>query len=200
MGSKKKRHRHTAVEIKIDAPAVTSRGSNANPPISIQHAALSKAAKRTLVGLAVFIAVGASVYAIVSKLPHRHNQDVAVRPSGGLLLQPSEPPGFDGSYIPTSLTYDELMKLAPNLLDKVNVGYMDLLCSQGLPGSENLNVDDCLNQLSYWASEVQRAEDSNSYRYDQSSGLYRHSMAYFKAVIMMIESPHLVQKQCEVLG
>lgn len=183
MGSKKKRNRRSPVAIKAELPAVATSEAEAKPASIAQPRAFGKIEKRMALASGVLFLVGVLAYALVSTLPSHKIPDVAVKKS----TEPSEPPGFDGSYIPTPLTYDELVKLSPNLLDKVNVGLMDLLCAQGLPGSENLNVDDCLSQVSYWASEVQRTEDSNSYRYNQSPGLYRHSVAYFKAVIMVSE-------------
>jgi hypothetical protein len=179
VGNKKKRNHRPPVAIKAELPVVA-----ANEPVSVpKPLADATLGKRTLLAFGILLLVGASVYALVSTLPRQQKPPVAVIK----VTEPQEPPGFDGSYIPTPLTYGELLKLSPDLLDKVNVGLMDLLCSKGLPGSENVNVEGYLNALANWASEVQRAEDSNSYRYDQSPGLYRHSKAYFKAVIMVSE-------------
>jgi hypothetical protein len=165
--------------IKAEVPAIAASEIETGPGL------LANMGRRVAIAFGILLLVGAAVYALISVLPRHQNQrqDVVVRKS----IEPQVPPGFDGSYIPDPLIYDELVKLSPNLLNGVNVGLMDLLCSQGLPGSENLNVDDCLNRLSNWASQVQRAEDSNSYKFYQSPGLYRHSMAFFKAMVMVSE-------------
>jgi hypothetical protein len=180
MGHKKKRSRRSSAAIRAELP-VTLQKAEAESITPTKFPVRGIVSKKMLLVFSIVFLVGVSVYALVSFLPHQHKKEVAVAKQTVL----SEPPSFDGSYIPNPLTYDELLKLSPELLDQVNVGLMDLLCSQGLPGSEGLKVDDYLNALSYWASQVHRAEDSNSYQYYQHPGLYRHSMAFFKANVMI---------------
>ncbi len=92
---------------------------------------------------------------------------------------------FDGSYIPSPLTYQALLKLSPELLDKVDVGTMDLLCAQGLPGSENLDVGANLSTLDAWAGRVKMEEENNLRRYFDSPGLFRNSLSYFRTVLLV---------------
>jgi hypothetical protein len=58
---------------------------------------------------------------------------------------------------------------------------MDLLCAAGLPGSENMDVPACLNTLDEWAARVKADVDSNLYKFNQYPGVFRHSVAFFKA-------------------
>ena len=40
-------------------------------------------------------------------------------------------------------TLDELLRLPPAELNRCDIALMDLLCAQGLPGTENMNIPDC---------------------------------------------------------
>lgn len=90
---------------------------------------------------------------------------------------------FNANPSPTSrnLTLSQLFKLPPDQLDKVDVGQMDLLCATGLRGSENLDIPTSLHTLDEWAAKVKADVDANLYKFNQYPGVFRHSVAFFKA-------------------
>ncbi len=53
---------------------------------------------------------------------------------------------------PTSL--DELLLLAPDELARVDLALMNLLCAEGLPGSEGMSIPSVLKTLDQWAERV----------------------------------------------
>jgi len=79
----------------------------------------------------------------------------------------SEPPpgrSIDPSLIDTEMmmvrkwrkvdSLDELLKLTPEELEKVDIAEMNLLCSTGLPGAEDLNISKILMSLDAWAASA----------------------------------------------
>lgn len=79
---------------------------------------------------------------------------------------------------PTSL--DELMKLTPVQLDHCDIALMDLLCAQGLPGAENLNVPDMLATLDEWASHLEEETLHNMHQFQENPAAFGNSEAYFR--------------------
>ena len=57
----------------------------------------------------------------------------------------------------------ELLALAPDLLEKVDIARMNLLCAEGLRGSENLNVEQCLDQLDAWTQQGIAEKESREF-------------------------------------
>src|SRR5208282_2951473 len=51
-------------------------------------------------------------------------------------------------------TLPELLALKPDELEGTDIALMNLLCAQGLPGAENLNLDECLATLDQWAQHA----------------------------------------------
>src|SRR5580698_5876335 len=48
----------------------------------------------------------------------------------------------------------ELLDLKPEQIERVDIARIDLLCAEGLRGSENLNVQSSLDRLDAWALHV----------------------------------------------
>ena len=44
-------------------------------------------------------------------------------------------------------TYAELTSLPTGKLEQLDIALMNLLCAEGLPGAENLDVEECLDVL-----------------------------------------------------
>jgi hypothetical protein len=50
----------------------------------------------------------------------------------------------------------ELLALKPEQLDRVDIALINLVCAEGLRGSENLDVQSCLDTLDAWAFRVKQ--------------------------------------------
>jgi hypothetical protein len=64
----------------------------------------------------------------------------------------SLPAQADNSKQPKTLA--ELLALPPDQLENVDIARIDLLCAEGLPGAESLDVEQCLRTLDEWARYV----------------------------------------------
>jgi hypothetical protein len=82
-------------------------------------------------------------------------------------------------------TLKELLALPPDKIEQCDVGLMNLLCAKGLPGAEDLNVQDCLKNLDDWAAQVKQETQRHEYRFNEHPEQFRNSLGYYR--MMMLE-------------
>ncbi len=63
---------------------------------------------------------------------------------------------------------------------------MNLLCAEGLPGAENLNVDECLATLDQWAQHAKREIERNYHHFREDPAYYYHSEAFYKMLMLSV--------------
>jgi len=61
---------------------------------------------------------------------------------------------------------------------------MNLLCAEGLPGAENLNVQDCLKNLDDWAAQVKEETQRHEYHFNEHPEQFRNSLGYFRMMML----------------
>ncbi|MFQ3169067.1 MAG: hypothetical protein ACI8QI_001626 [Limisphaerales bacterium] len=82
----------------------------------------------------------------------------------------------------TPSTYTELTALSESDLSNVNIALINLLCAEGLPGAESLNVKQSLKVLDQWTALVKQAERKYRPQFHRDPIRYDNSLAKFKAV------------------
>jgi hypothetical protein len=83
------------------------------------------------------------------------------------------------------ITFKELLALSPVDLEKVDLARMNLLCAEGLPGSEDLKVDDVLATLDSWAQHVKSETDRNFHHFQETPADFNNSEGYYKALLLI---------------
>ena len=78
----------------------------------------------------------------------------------------------------------ELLALSPESLEKVDVARIDLLCAEGLNGSENLDVELCVNALDAWARDVEDETKRNQHLFDEHPERFKNSLAYYRMAML----------------
>lgn len=78
----------------------------------------------------------------------------------------------------------ELAQMSDAQLQMLDVGYLNLRCAAGLPGSEELDVAEAVKRLDYMAMWVGRETSKNLYRYHRDPKRFG-SEARFKAGMMI---------------
>ena len=63
---------------------------------------------------------------------------------------------------------------------------MNLLCSEGLPGAESLNIEECLAKLDQWAQHVKSETDRNFHQFRENPGNFNNSEGYFRALLLIV--------------
>jgi hypothetical protein len=81
-------------------------------------------------------------------------------------------------------TLAQLLALSPSDNQRNDIALINLLCAEGLPGTEHLNVSDNLATLDTWAERIQSETDRNLYRYRANPRDFENSEAYFRMLIM----------------
>jgi len=87
---------------------------------------------------------------------------------------------------PEPRTLAELLVLEPAALERVDIARMNLLCAEGLPGAENLNIDASLATLGQWADHAKREIDRHLYRFQAKPVEYDRSEGYFRMLMMSV--------------
>jgi hypothetical protein len=85
--------------------------------------------------------------------------------------------------VPNLPSFFDLLSKSPHDLERVDVAEMNLLCAQGLPGAEKLDIRKYLKMLDEWAEKVRFNTQRYYYKfsqhrmdYDDSEGEYRMMM------------------------
>lgn len=134
--------------------------------------------KRKMVMLAVALLLAGSIVAgIVSQ---KSSAKTTVAPQK-LVVAKTENPTFK---TPHSLA--ELLALSPAELEQCDIARMNLLCAEGLPGSENLNVDESLAMLDQWAQGIGSEIKRNYHHYREDPAYYYNSENFYKMLMMSV--------------
>lgn len=86
------------------------------------------------------------------------------------------------SVTPTNLA--QLLALSPGQLEKCDIARMNLLCAEGLHGSEDLDVQQNLDTLDNWAQHVQSETMRNYHRLLDHPEDYNNSEAYYRMIML----------------
>lgn len=111
----------------------------------------------------------------------------AVHFVSGSQAGPAKPPSVsvrEPSDFKQPATFAELTALKPEAVGAVDIGLMNLLCAEGLPGAENLDVGQCLTNLDQWAQDLRLQIDRNFHRYQENPGYFYNSTNFYKMVMM----------------
>jgi len=92
----------------------------------------------------------------------------------------------EGSIFKTPHNLADLLNIPPNELKHCDIARLNLLCAEGLPGSEHLNVEDSLRTLDQWALHIQRETDRNFHRYQKDPAYFYNSPSFYKMLMMAV--------------
>jgi len=83
-------------------------------------------------------------------------------------------------------TFAELLTLRPEDLATVDIGLMNLLCAHGLPGAEDLKIDEQLRTLDQWTQRVKSETDRNFHRFREDPTYFYNSEAFYRMLMMSV--------------
>jgi len=79
-----------------------------------------------------------------------------------------------------------LLVLRGGALEQVGIARMNLLCAQGLPGAEDLDVNGCLAVLEQMTARVRSETERYHYRFERNPSEFENSESFYKMVIMAV--------------
>jgi len=89
-----------------------------------------------------------------------------------------------GGSTPPSL--EGLLALDPAGVGRLELAAVNLACARGLPGTEGMDVEDCLKRLDEWAGHVESEVRRRRRSFVQRPGYYENSEAKFKAIQLVL--------------
>jgi len=79
-----------------------------------------------------------------------------------------------------------LMALSSNDFAQVDIAVMNLLCEQGLPGAEKLDLAEATRTLDEWAERVRKETQRHAYRFERNPAEFEHSKGFFQMVMLAV--------------
>lgn len=89
----------------------------------------------------------------------------------------------DGFRAPTR--FRELLALSPEQLARVDMALVNLLCAEGLPGAEKLDIPQCLTVLNRWARDVDSETERNLHRFRENPSEGDNSEAKWRMLMLV---------------
>jgi len=80
----------------------------------------------------------------------------------------------------------DLLALPVSALEQLDIARMNLLCAQGLPGAEDLDLNGCLTMLETMAARVRTETERNHYRFERNPTEFENSEGFYKMVILAV--------------
>jgi hypothetical protein len=81
---------------------------------------------------------------------------------------------------------EQLLTLDPKELEKIDIGLMNLLCAQGLKGTENLDINNYLATLEEWTKVIKHETEIRFWQFQKDPGYYDNSKALFRMVMLVL--------------
>lgn len=82
-------------------------------------------------------------------------------------------------------TLAAMLALKPHQIDELDIGLTNLLCAEGLHGSENLDLDKSLAHLDEMATRVRLETDRNMHRFRSNPAEYENSEPYYRMAMLV---------------
>jgi Transglutaminase-like superfamily len=82
------------------------------------------------------------------------------------------------------VTLASLLAMPTNELAPVEIARVNLLCAQGLPGCETVDVTNSLAVLDHWAARVKAETKRHQYRFERTPVEFEHSKGFFKMLML----------------
>jgi len=89
---------------------------------------------------------------------------------------------------------DGLLTQTVSEIESNDVALLNLICAQGLPGNEGLNIHECLAVLESWASRVRTETERHWHRFHKAPAEFQNSSEIFR--ILMLGT--VLQEDCHV--
>lgn len=80
--------------------------------------------------------------------------------------------------------YDTLKELSAEQIAQLDIAQLNLLCAQGLPGWESLNLSESLAVLDQWAARVRAETERHAYRFERNPAEFENSKGFFKLLML----------------
>ena len=91
----------------------------------------------------------------------------------------------DGADFKEPKTLDELLRIPASELKSVDMARMNLLCAEGLPTTEHMNIDKDLATIDRWAEQIKQATANYNHRFIEHPEEFHWSYASFRMIVLI---------------
>ena len=140
-------------------------------------------AKRAYKAAVVFLALGCVLLlagAVLFPCLGKSGATSRSKPARNLVPENQGPIKATGKAERSPRSLAELLAIPLNELEGLDAGLINLLCAEGLRGSEDLDIQKCLDALDGWARRVEFETKRHSYRFREHPELFCNSLGYFR--------------------
>jgi len=99
-----------------------------------------------------------------------------------LLAACSRHPSNDVQPSPVNMT--SLLTMSSSELVHFDIAHVNLLCAQGAPGCEQVNVTNSLVLLDRWVAQVKSETARHNYRFERNSAEFENSKGFYKMLML----------------
>jgi len=82
-------------------------------------------------------------------------------------------------------TFEDLLAIPTKDLGQVDIARMNLLCMQGLPDSDEIDIPQCLATLDDWAAKIRQQTEVYHYQYTRNTAKFANSENQFRMMMLM---------------
>ena len=110
---------------------------------------------------------------------------------------PARPPGQKSAPAVDNLmprSFEQLTALGALELAGLDLARVNLLCAEGLPGAERIEVDRICAQFDQWADRVRNETARHWTQFERNPGAFRESAAYFRILALVT----VLQQDCGI--
>jgi hypothetical protein len=83
-------------------------------------------------------------------------------------------------------TLEELLAVQPKRQGDVGIVRMNLLCAEGLRGTPQSNLEQCVATIQSWAARVRSETDRHRYRFQQNPSEFENSEGCFRMLMLSV--------------
>jgi len=92
--------------------------------------------------------------------------------------------GISAVSAPSSMA--TLLTFAPETFQRMDIARMNLVCAEGLPGAEQLDITNSVEVIDQMASRVKSETERHAYRFHKNPAEFENSEGFFRMTMMMV--------------
>jgi hypothetical protein len=96
------------------------------------------------------------------------------------------PPNLEANEHEGPGSLGQLLALPPDHLHVLDIARLNLLCAEGLPKAEDLDIDRALVQLDEMAARVRSETERHRYRFQKHPAEFEHSQGFFQMLMLTV--------------
>lgn len=82
-------------------------------------------------------------------------------------------------------TYADLLTMTPEQLDRIDIAEKNLLCAQGLPGAEDMDIAACRKQLDEWAATIRQLSKERFSVYERDPAKFKNNPNWWRCAALV---------------